>query len=80
MRMIMTNNSRIKFLIITAATIILVLLFIVVFQLVKIFQYNYRLDKLEKQIKENNNIIAYYKDQQDQNTNNNPADENIGVA
>lgn len=76
----MTNNSRIKFLIITAATIILVLLFIVVFQLVKIFQYNYRLDKLEKQIKENNNIIAYYKDQQDQNTNNNPADENIGVA
>ena len=76
----MTNNSRIKFLIITAATIILVLLFIVVFQLVKIFQYNYRLDKLEKQIKENNNIIAYYKDQQDQNTNNNPADENIGVV
>ena len=75
----MTSNSRIKFLIISAATIILILLFVVVFQLVKIFQYNSRLDKLEKQIKENNNIIAYYKDQQDPNTNNNPADENIGV-
>lgn len=75
----MTNNSRIKFLIISATTIILILLFVVVFQLMKIFQYNSRLDKLEKQIKENNNIIAYYKDQQDPNTNNNPADENIGV-
>lgn len=74
MRKIMTNNSRIKFLIITALTIILILFTIIVFQLVKIFQYNSRLNKLEDEVEKNKNIITYYERLLDENSSDNTPD------
>ena len=70
----MTNNSRIKFLIITALTIILILFTIIVFQLVKIFQYNSRLNKLEDEVEKNKNIITYYERLLDENSSDNTPD------
>lgn len=71
----MTKNSRIKFIIITAVTVIFIMFAVLVFQLVKIFQYNSRLEKLEKEIKKNNEIIKYYENQPTDKT----LDEEIGV-
>ena len=75
----MTNNSRIKFLITIAATIILILFAIIVFQLVKIFQYNSRLNKLEDEIEKNKNKLTYYEKLIDNSSTNNNPDEQIGV-
>ena len=71
----MTKNSRIKFLIIMATTIIIFMFAVIVFQLVKIFQYNSQLEKLEKEINKNKEIISYY----EQQTHNITPDEQIGV-
>lgn len=76
----MTKNSRIKFLLICAISLITIIVGVIIFQLVKIIQYENKLEKLEKQIKANNNIIAFYEDQANPNNsdNKNP-DEQIEV-
>ena len=75
----MTKNSRIKFLIMTAVSIIVIFFAIIVFQLVRIYQYNSRLDKLEKEIAKNKNILAYYQSLQDNESSTDSPDEQIGV-
>lgn len=64
----MTNNPRIRLILIGAISLIVIVFALVIFQLVKIFQYEQKIDKLNKQIQQNQNIISYYENQEKENS------------